>query len=1048
MANTYVLDGRWELYLDDKKKGIELELYKTDSWMKQMEVNQDTIELPGTTDLAKKGRENKQRELGYLTQEYIFEGYAWYQKTITLKEEELGLPMKLFFERTRKTKLWINECYVGSQESMVAPHIYEISKYVKEQEVRITVLVDNTDYKTKGGHMTSPDTQTNWNGIIGKMELRIYDPIYINQINVYPDVQNLEAEVVLEIVNTRNSCMDEMLTMTADETLALTVDEMLAMTVGEREGVRLTEVSEQIKVNSGTNHFAFRIKLPIETKLWSEHTPNLYQLSAKLSKNTGAENVVFGMREFRTTEDKFTINGECTLLRGKSEALLFPETGCSPMTVAEWLQVMGISKSYGINHYRCHTCCLPDAAFTAADLLGIYVQPEISFWGTITVPGEEGYQEEEQQYLFEEGLRMLEAYGNHPSFVMLTLGNELWGSEERMNAMMKAYREKDPRHLYAQGCNNFMWVPKVLKEDDFFIGVRTGAGKLIRGSFARCDAPQGFVQTMAPTMSLNYDEYLRPDLVHRDKNASSLENENSKDGVSDKENVNPNDVSAGEQTFEIQYETGVKTVSGSNDSDQLISHVPVLGHEIGQYSTFPNFKEIEKYTGVLKARNFEVFKERLQEKGMLELDELFFLASGKLSGFLYKLEIEAAVRSKYMAGYQLLDLQDFTGQGTALVGILDSFMEEKGTVSKKEWLSFCNEVVLLAEFDTFVLEHETTFEPMIRISNYSGHSLKGETLVWSLEELEWKEETFQYGKDSKLLAHSNSKQEVTRYQSLEQVKRVVQEGTIRIDTDEKGLITLQSLMIELPKNTTSVKYRLCLQLKDTSVENHYDLWCYPKADEGLDSVETLFQCLDDKATSSVELNCLDASIQQENHLVHIVKDYETMITYLSKGERVLYLPEKLPNCIPGEFATDFWNYPMFRGISEWMKKPLPIGTMGLLIENEHPIFQRFLSEIYSTPQWYQMILHSEFLILDSIPSKLQPIVQMIDNFERNHKLGMFLEAIVGNGKLFVCTSRLDEIIKESEVQSLVKSLRVYLESSEFAPSYELSMEEIKQLLRP
>lgn len=1049
MVNTYLLNGQWELCLDSKKEGLSQELYKQDAWKKQMEVKKDTIELPGTTDLAKKGTENENRELGFLTQEYVYEGYAWYQKTITLNEQELGLPMKLYFERTRKTKLWVNECYVGAQDSMVAPHIYEISEFVKEKEVRLTILVDNTEYKTKGGHMTSPDTQTNWNGIIGKMELRIYDPIYISQINVYPNVKKLEAEIVLEIENTTGAFCDEVLTMSVDE----------------RKGQHLTQVQENIGVDLGRNQFSFCVKLPEETKLWSEHAPNLYQLSAKLVSTTVEESVVFGMREFLTTEDKFTINGEATFLRGKSEALLFPLTGCSPMTVEEWLEVMQIARNYGINHYRCHTCCLPDAAFTAADLLGIYVQPEISFWGTITVPGEEGYNEEEQQYLFEEGLRMLEAYGNHPSFVMLTLGNELWGSEDRMNEMMKAYREKDPRHLYAQGCNNFMWVPKVLKEDDFFIGVRTGAGKLIRGSFARCDAPQGFVQTMAPTMSHNYDEFLRPDLMRSKKMGlikgnENLEKEavdrfeyqgnvnddttlNSDEKVSKEKVSKKNMQDKKENTFEIQYETGVKVVSGSNDSDQLISHVPVLNHEIGQYSTYPNFKEINKYTGVLKARNFEAFQERLKEKGMLDQDELFFLASGKLSGFLYKLEIEAALRSEYLAGYQLLDLQDFTGQGTALVGILDSFLEEKGTVSKEEWTSFCNEVVLLAEFDTFVLENGSTFEPKIKLSNYSGRSLKGETLGWTLEELDCQEETFQYGKSSKLLAQEDSK-EVTKFKSWQKVKRVVQEGIISIDTDQKGLIELNQLTIQLPKNSACVKYRLRLHLMDTPVVNHYDLWSYPKADDNINSVAEFFECYTDSKELYLKSNCQEES----RNKVHITKDYETMMNYLLEGKKVLYLPEKLKKSIPGEFATDFWNYPMFRSISEWMKKPIPIGTMGLLIDNEHPMLNDYISEIYSTPQWYQMIQNSEFLILDEVEKEFRPIVQMIDNFERTHKLGMFLEARVGTGSLLVCTARLDEIIKKPEVQSLVASIKVYLESSEFAPTFELSENEIRELLLP
>ena len=100
-----------------------------------------------------------------------------------------------------------------------------------------------------------------------------------------------------------------------------------------------------------------------------------------------------------------------------------------------------VAKEYGINHYRYHTACPPDAAFTAADLLGVYMAPELPFWGTVAEEGEEGYDERERDFLFQEGFRILREYGHHPSFLWLSLGNELWGSKDVLNRMMRAYRE-------------------------------------------------------------------------------------------------------------------------------------------------------------------------------------------------------------------------------------------------------------------------------------------------------------------------------------------------------------------------------------------------------------------------------------------------------------------------------------------------------------------------------------------------------------------------------------------------------------------------------
>ena len=67
---------------------------------------------------------------------------------------------------------------------------------------------------------------------------------------------------------------------------------------------------------------------------------------------------------------------------------------------------------------------------------------------------------------------MLETFGNHPSFVMFSLGNELWGSPERLGEILRHYKEKDSRHLYTQGCNNFQHFPLMVPEDDYFVGVR------------------------------------------------------------------------------------------------------------------------------------------------------------------------------------------------------------------------------------------------------------------------------------------------------------------------------------------------------------------------------------------------------------------------------------------------------------------------------------------------------------------------------------------------------------------------------------------------
>ena len=119
-----------------------------------------------------------------------------------------------------------------------------------------------------------------------------------------------------------------------------------------------------------------------------------------------------------------------------------------------------------------------------------------------------------------------------------------------------------------------------------------------------------------------------------------------------------------------------ETVSDYTESISKFD-VPVISHEIGQWCVYPNFNEMKKYTGVLKPRNFEIFRETLEENQMLDQANDFLVASGKLQTLCYKEDIESALRTPGFGGFQLLDLHDFPGQGTALIGVLDPFWEEK-----------------------------------------------------------------------------------------------------------------------------------------------------------------------------------------------------------------------------------------------------------------------------------------------------------------------------------------------------------------------------------
>ena len=900
MKKIIDLSGKWKLFMDSTFTVTEPTYF-------------DEITLPDTTSNARKGELNDERPDGYLTDIYKFEGNAWFSRRVDLSECE-GTTVKLFLERTRITELFVDGKSYGVQESLVAPHIYDLSDLIGTGEHELAVRVCNVGYKTKGGHLTSPDTQTNWNGITGRIELQCFGENYLDNVMIFPNV--------------------------SDKTLRITAD----LIGGDNASVSVSADSFNGDVKHHPEPMAFEItssKLDCtypmgdDCLLWSEHYPNLYYLRLDIDGDVYEQ--VIGMRDFSQKDGKFTINGKNTFLRGKHDGMIFPKTGYAPTDLEEWLRILEISKSYGINHYRYHTCCPPEAAFLAADMLGIYMEPQLPFWGTITTPDDEKHDQAEQDFLIEEGFNMLRSFGNHPSYCMMSLGNELWGSKEILNDILGRYKAFDNRHLYTQGSNNFQWFPNVLENDDFFVGVRLANDRLIRGSYAMCDAPLGHIQTDKPSTLHDYDSVIKPA-------QKSHETEASEDG-----------------TVQIQYGTTMKTVKASEADADFIPEVPIVTHEIGQFETYPDYDEMKKYTGPLKPRNFEIFRERLRQKGLLPLAKDYFECSGKLAAACYKEELEAAFRSKLLAGFQVLDIQDFTGQGTALVGILDAFMDSKGLISPEKWKGFCNDAVLLARFDDYVLEEKSTFSAKIQICSFRD-GFEGGDLVWKLSDGE----------------------------------NIISEGRKSFALGGSNYLDIADISVQLPAADKITYLTLSLSVENTDISNEYELTVVPITESAeLDGVY-LFREVDAEADK-----------------------------LLSQGKTVLIVPDLKAieeMSVEGMYCQDFWCYPMFRTISDMMKKPRPIGTMGLLIDTEHPALSGFGSKKYSTPQWFEIVQNSRAVILDDRKEDINVIVRTIDNVERNHSLSLLYEYERNGGKVVVCACDIEKLAESPEGRAFVKSV--------------------------
>ena len=635
----------------------------------------------------------------------------------------------------------------------------------------------------------------------------------------------------------------------------------------------------------------------------------------------------------------FYADGHPVFLRGKHDAAVWPLTGHVDMTVEGWMKYLGTCKEYGINHVRFHSWCPPEAAFVAADKLGVYLQPELPFWGSF-----DDKDEVLMKFLHQEGENILREYGHHPSFRMMALGNELWGSIDKMKGFVDDFRKIAPDKYYTFGSNYYLGYQGVKEGMDYFTTCRIGGegwGKYnthTRGSFSFADAYDGgMINHFHPNTTMNFDEAC-------DKWASPQPWQK-KDGK---------------------------------------AGIPIISHETGQFQTYPDYREIKKYTGVLYPYNFEMFRRRLAAAGMLSQADDFHKASGLWSVKLYKADIEMDLRTKNMAGFQLLDIQDYPGQGSAFVGILDAFMESKGITTPEEWRQWCSPIVPLIETDKLCYEAGETFKGKVLIANYGATSLRGKKMTWRI--------------------------------SSDEPSFNEDEGKINIFTYNEGLLDAGELNLELHADKPA-KVNLTLSIDGTDARNSYELWVYPRK-----------------------------TVDKKN--VVIAKNLTPdVVASLEKGAKVLWMPDSLPYTVGGLFQTDYWNYRMFKTICENNKKAVSPGTLGILTRPEHPIFKGFPTEMHTNWQWFPVIKESHPLVLDNFAKDYLPIVQVIDNIERNHKLGLVMEWKVGAGKLLVCMSDLEKASQYPEGRAFYQSVLSYMRSSDFNPQSEITIPDLMKTLK-
>jgi hypothetical protein len=805
-------------------------------------------------------------------------GAAWYQRDIEIPSDWLGRRIMLHLERPHwQTTVWVDEREVGSSNSLCVPHDYDLAT-LSPGKHRLSIRIDNRmllPYRLDA-HSVSDSLGSSWNGIVGKIELTSTSPVWIEDAQVFPSVEKKSALIKVQIGN---------LTARAGAGTLSAGGTTLPVTWNEKGG----KAELEAPLGKGAQP-------------WDEFHPVLQHLTLQLKGENAedAKELTFGLREIRAEKNKFLLNGREIYLRGTHFGGDFPLTGYPATDVNSWKRVFQICQAWGLNHMRFHSWCPPEAAFVAADQLGFYLQVECGMWNEIS-PGSAM-----ERMMYDETARMMKAYGNHPSFLLLSPSNEPGGRwKESLPKWVSYWRGEDPRRLYTTGTGwSLIDVPGPVDGADYLAVHRIGQN-MLRGNSA---------------------------------------------------------------WFGRDY---TKSLVGVN--------VPVASHELGQWCAYPDFAVMKKFTGYLRPGNYEIFHDSLAAHGLLENDKDFARASGRFQLACYKEEIEANLRTPGLDGFQLLDLHDYLGQGTALVGLLDAFWESKGYAAPEEFRRFCNATVPLARLKSRVFTTADAFDVDVEIAHYGDAPIANAVPMWRIVDdrgravagEQWPARTIPRGKN----------------------------------------IALGKVTADLSKLKAPQACELVVSLKDTTIENSWNFWLYPARVDGSTAKDVLVTGSWDEAEAK-----------------------------LTAGGKVLFLPR--PSDLdwtnpPLDTVPIFWSRLMNPG---WAR------MLGLWCNAKHPALAEFPTAEDCDWQWTEIVRGVRAVNLDRLPRQLKPIVQAIDDWNRNYKLGLVFECKVGNGRLMVCSADLENAQAGPVARQLRRSLLDYMGSSRFQPQIAVSAADIRGLL--
>jgi hypothetical protein len=864
-------------YGDDIASNTPWMLTLGDAWWKlQPEALREHFSQPGKVEVP---------FLAQPPKHYL--GVAWYQRDFKIPANWQGRHFKLFLERPHwQSTVWVDGKAFAANASLVAPHVTDLGLLPPGQH-RLTIRIDNRTQLPAQGHLLDAHSVSDalgatWNGVVGRIELSVTSPVWIDDAQAFPNVAKRSVVIKVKIGNASGKA----------GTGTLTAGNQTTNAAWDANGGEAS-----IEVALGPN-----------ARTWDEFHPNLQHLTVSLQGGSASDVVPleFGLREITHDDKTLLLNGQPVNLRLTHDGGDFPLTGAPPTDAASWKKIFKVCQAYGLNGMRFHSWCPPEAAFTAADELGFYLQPECGMWCDFGTPAM-------QKWLNDETDRALAAYGNHPSFVLFSPSNEPRNYQRVTPQWAAACYQKDNRRLYSAGTG---WH----------------------------DPSQ-----VAGPQFASLDSFNRTGL----RNNSGW--------------------------FGKDYRQALEPV-----------HIPVLAHEVGQWCAYPDFSVIKKFAGYLRPGNYDIFRYLADEQGVLPENRDLAWASGRFQVECYKEDIEANLRTPGLSGFQLLDLHDYLGQGTALIGVVDTFWQPKSYVSAAEFRRFSGPTVPLARLSKRTFTTAETLESDVEIYHFGEAPIAAAEPYWKI---------------------------------LNDKGRILASGVwTNRDIPIGKNLPLGKVSVALSNLTAPAACKLVVGLKGTAVENDWNFWLYPA----------------ESTTPPAEADILTTSV------------WADAAQRLAAGGKVLFLPAASA-LDPGK-SPAMHDLPIFWNIQMTVRPPAnPTpkfdAMLGILCDRTHPALSKFPTDKNCDWQWAAIVNNVKSVNLSSAPRSLKPIVSAIDDWNRNWRLGVLFECNVGPGRLMVSAINLakDSGATGAEIAQLRRSILDYMSGPRFKPAAELTPEQVASL---